>query len=96
MQGRLREGDVVAVLQHSGDYFWTYQLLEGGDHVSMPNGYDPVTGRMLMVGGVYKFAKGAVFGAYEIGTLLDAQPTPREWLDLLDGKNVHFTGMKAK
>jgi hypothetical protein len=96
MQGRLRVGDVIAVLALSGDCFWTYQLLEGGDHVSIPNGYCPKTGRLQMISGAYRIAKGATFGAYEIGTLLDAQPTPREWLDLLEGeRSVHFTGKPA-
>lgn len=94
MQDRLFVGDLVTPIQLSGDCFYYYQLIEGGDagsrgttkghlrHTSVNNG------KGLHC---YNICKGAVFGAYAMGTPFEFQPTEREWHLLMAGEHVTFS-----
>jgi hypothetical protein len=86
MAGRLRVGDLVTPLRISGDGFYEWQLIEDGftlcaDGVRAPG---------------FSVAKGARFGAYCMGTLLDTQPTESEWHLMMGGQSVHFTGESTR
>lgn len=84
MRGRLREGDLVTPISHSGDCFWQWQLI---------NGEGPFTYHARgAVGPGFKINAGVRFGGYCMGELLAHQPTDREYHLLMAGETVHFTG----
>jgi hypothetical protein len=85
MKGRLREGDLVAPVAHTGDAFYSYQLVEGGTWFTL--GRNPGVPAYQIPQGLV----GVTFGAYALGSKLDAQPTQREWHMLMAGEAVNFT-----
>lgn len=78
MRGRLLDGDVAMVIEHRGDCFWTYQLLQTG--LTMPGTWRP--GYMLI--------PHAFIPAYTMGTPFEFQPSKQEVLFLLAGVATHF------
>ncbi len=81
MQGRLREGDLVMPVEHSGDCFFSYELLEGG--FTLHDG-----GRE---GPGYRWCRGGRFGAYSCGVPFAEQPTAVERALLFEGKSTFFS-----
>lgn len=82
MRGRLKVGDIVLPLRHSGDCFYDYVLAEGGDWLTLgKNPNVPAFRRIVQ----------DTFGAYQIGDLLSVQPTDREWHLLMAGETVNFS-----
>lgn len=76
MKGRLLEGDLAMVIQHSGDCFWTYQLVE----------HHTVNGSTRKRG--YRLIPESSFGAYVLGTPYEYQPTTREMHLLMAGEYI--------
>lgn len=75
MRGRLKEGDLIFSMGHSGDCFWTYCLVE----------HDVFT---VHGQGLYKLIPESSFGAYVLGELYPSQPTDREVHLLLAGEGI--------
>lgn len=76
MKGRLLDGDLAMVVQHSGDCFWTYQLVE--NHT--------VNGSTHKRG--YRLLPKSEFGAYVLGEKYKFQPTTREMHLLMAGEYI--------
>ena len=76
MRGRIKDGDIAMVVAHSGDCFYTYQIIR------TENVTDGATGRRI-----YK-AEGPRFGAYAGGELHDWQPNDVEFHLLMAGERV--------
>lgn len=91
MKGRLRAGDLVTPIEHTGDCFWTYQLLEGGSWLRIGG-----RGPEVEAASAYRLCNGGTFGAYVMGVPHDEQPTSREWHLLMAGETVNFTRKKSE
>lgn len=85
MKGRLKVGDIIMCISHSGDCFWNYMLLE---HMGMDGFKKPAAN-------VYRLIEGAKFGAYSLGAPSLLQPTTREMHLLLAGESVSVQGAFA-
>ena len=81
MKGRLLEADLIISVAHSGDCFWTYQLVKRTETVAGVS--------------VYMVIPGATFGAYVLGEPLTVQPTEAEAHLLLAGQLVPLRGHQA-
>jgi hypothetical protein len=84
MKGRLLVGDLVMPLEHAGDCFYTYQLLEGGN----TRGETTVN---VKGEHSYRICEGVTFGAYAMGTLIAEQPNIREYHLLMVGQPTSFS-----
>ena len=85
MNGRLHVGDLVMPIRHSGDCFYDYRLIQGGttrENTRVMN----AQGQLC-----YDAPKGAVFGAYSLGTLYEEQPTEEEYHLLMAGVHTAFS-----
>jgi hypothetical protein len=75
MAGRLLDGDIAMVKWHSGDCFWTYQLVHHGFKM-----YKAKTGPLYGEGDLcpaIELIKGSEFGAYTLGVPCKYQPGDR-------------------
>ena len=81
MNGRLREGDLAMPVEHSGDCFFYYELLEGG--FTLHDGDREGPG--------YRWCRGGRFGAYSCGVPFEEQPTREERFLLFAGKSTFFS-----
>jgi hypothetical protein len=99
MQGRLLVGDLVTPIKLTGDGFYDFQLIEGGN--AYDRGYRG-PGRYSVVSGstdryVYKSCgKGAVISGYRIGRLFEFQPTEEEWYTMMSGQYTEFSKVLDK
>lgn len=82
MKGRLLPGDLAMAVAHSGDCFYTYNLLEHEFYL-YKNGKSEKG---------YKLAEGAKFGAYVLGKEYEVQPNMKEYHLLMAGESVWFSG----
>jgi hypothetical protein len=76
MNGRLLKGDLAMAICHSGDCFWTYQLIDNKSHLGS-SGHRG-----------YKLIVESKFGAYALGRPYHIQPTKREMHLLLAGEHI--------
>jgi hypothetical protein len=82
MKNRLRDGDLAIVTAHSGDSFYSYNLLEHEFYL-YKNGESKKG---------YKLADGAKFGAYVLGKEFEFQPNMKEYHLIMAGESVSFSG----
>lgn len=81
MRGRLKEGDIIMCLEHAGDCFYNYALVR--PNKSKNESIVTRDGKQ-----VYQLIEGSRFGAYQLGTPHDWQPSTREFHLLMAGEMV--------
>jgi hypothetical protein len=83
MKGRLHKDDLIICIGHSGDCFWTYELVDYGSHISVPGreGTYPSYCRI----------PASSFGAYVLGSPHTEQPSIREFHLFMAGEHTLFT-----
>ncbi len=73
MKGRLRAGDIIMCMQHAGDCFWQYAILEC---VATYPGHK------------YRLVRESTFGAYTLGAPTAWQPSEQDFHNLMAGNSV--------
>lgn len=80
MAGRLRDGDLVMAVQHSGDGFWDYVLLDRGFLMSRGAGRSTAQGTQAILN--------SRFGAYVLGERTNIVVGMTEFNQLMEGQKL--------